>query len=97
MENEKVFTDGIIFKLPKDTQPEFVKGLISFKVDEAIAWIRNNASNGWCNIDLLVSKGGKPYSVLNTYKPKDAGNSGEDYSPKTDPKHAGNFEDDIPF
>jgi hypothetical protein len=25
------------------------------------------------------------------------GYSGNDYSPKTDPKHAGNFEDDIPF
>lgn len=96
MENEKVFTDGIIFKLPKDTQPDFVKGSISFKTQEAIAWIQQHTENGWCNIDLLVGRSGKPYSALNTYKPKD--NSSNYYSPKTDPNYSnGGFQDDIPF
>ena len=92
--NEKVFTEGIIFKLPSDRAPEFVRGSISFKTEEAINWITQHTENEWCNIDLLVGRNGKPYSALNTYKPNQ---DTAEYSPKTDPKHNGSLEDDIPF
>ena len=66
---EKIFANGIIFKLPKDNAPDFVKGSISFKTDEAIQWIREHSDNGWCNIDLKVGQSGKAYAELNTWKP----------------------------
>ena len=69
--NEKVFTEGIIFKLPRENAPDFVKGSLSFKVDEAIAWLQRNSNNGWCNVDLKVGQSGKAYAELNTWKPKD--------------------------
>jgi hypothetical protein len=61
--------DGIIFKLPRDGSPDFVKGSLSFKVEEAIAWLQANSENGWCNVNLKVSKSGKPYAALDTWKP----------------------------
>ena len=67
--SEKVFTDGIIFKLPREGAPDFVKGSISFKTQEAIAWIQQHTENGWCNIDLKVGQSGKAYAELNTWKP----------------------------
>ena len=75
-ENEEIkFADGIIFKEPRQGAPDFVKGSLSFKVDEAIEWLKANAENGWCNVGLKVSKGGKAYAALNTWKPEPQGNN----------------------
>lgn len=97
---EKVFANGIIFKLPSEKAPDFVRGSISFKTDEAIQWIKEHTENGWCNIDLKVGKPkegqpGKPYAELNTWKPKEQGSG--DYSPKTDPKYRPFEDDDVTF
>ena len=69
MENN--FAQGMNFKLPPENAPEFVKGRLSIKLDEFVAWAQNNASNGWINLDLKVGRSGKPYVALNTWKPKD--------------------------
>ena len=69
MSDEKVFTDGLIFKLPRDGAPDFVKGSLSVKVDEFKAWLDTHVDNGWVNIDLKVSQGGKAYAEKNTWKP----------------------------
>jgi len=82
-----VFVDGIIFKLPRPGAPDFVKGSLSFKIEEAIKFLQENSSNGWCNVDLKVSQGGKPYASLNTWKP----NSSIPAPKKEAP------EEDIPF
>jgi hypothetical protein len=75
-QTEKVFADGFIVKR-NDSAPEFVLASVSLKVDEAIGFIKANASNGWVNIDLKRSQNGKCYAELNTWKPKtqDEGNS----------------------
>lgn len=70
MENEKVFASGLIFKKKNEKAPDFVKGSLSVKVDEFIEFLKKNESNGWVNIDLKESKGGKYYAELNTWKPK---------------------------
>ena len=45
-QKERTFADGFIFKR-KENAPEFVVGRLSVKVDEAIAFMRANASDGW--------------------------------------------------
>jgi hypothetical protein len=69
MSEEKQFTDGLIFKLPRDNAPDFVKGSLSVKVEEFKAWLDAHVDNGWVNIDLKVSQGGKAYAEKNTWKP----------------------------
>jgi hypothetical protein len=70
MEQEKIFANGLIFKAPRPNAPEFVKGSLSIKVDEFVAFLTaHNTNAGWVNIDIKESKGGKLYCELNTYKP----------------------------
>lgn len=67
---EKIFADGFKFEKPRDGAPEFVKGRLSIKVPEAIAFLEMHQSNaGWVNIDLKKSAGGKLYLELDTWKP----------------------------
>jgi len=66
---EKVFADGFIFKR-SEKAPEFVVGSMSIKVDEAMAFLAQNESNGWVNLNVKQSKGGKYYMELDTWKPK---------------------------
>lgn len=66
---EVVFADGFIFKKPRPEAPSFVKGSLSIKTAEAIAFIQRHSVNSeWVNLDLKQSKEGKLYLQLNTYK-----------------------------
>jgi len=69
MAEEKVFADGFVFKR-RDQAPEWVIGGMSVKVDEAIAFLKQHEKNGWVNIDIKRSQGGKYYVELDTYVPK---------------------------
>ena len=72
MDNNKpdpVFADGFIFKRPREGAPDFVKGALSIKVDEAIAFLQKHNNAGWVNLDLKNSQGGKLYLQLNDWKP----------------------------
>lgn len=73
MKPEKIFTEGMIFKLPNEKAPDFIKGSLSFKVTEFIDFLKKHDNKGWVNIDLKVSTGGKAYAEINTWKPKDVG------------------------
>jgi len=65
---ETVFLSGFIFKRPRTGAPDFVKGEMSIKADEAIAFIQQHTKNGWLNADLLASKDNtKLYFKLNTF------------------------------
>jgi hypothetical protein len=66
---EPTFADGFIFKRPREGAPEFVKGALSIKVDEAIAFLQKHNNAGWVNLDLKNSQGGKLYLQLNDWKP----------------------------
>lgn len=68
-QKETVFLDGFIFKRPKEGVPTFVKGHLSIKTSEAIAFLQKNDNNGWVNADLLASKdNSKLYFKLNTWE-----------------------------
>jgi len=70
MANEKVFADGFIFKRSENA-PDFVVGNVSVKVDDAIAFLKEHQSKGWVNLNIKQSQGGKYYTELDTWKPKE--------------------------
>jgi hypothetical protein len=68
--DEKIFAQGIYFNKPRDGAPDFVKGRIDIKSDEAIGFITEHTNEkGYVNLDLKESKAGKLYLELNTFKP----------------------------
>jgi|TARA_R110000796_G_scaffold93087_2_gene197503 hypothetical protein len=73
MSQEKIFADGFIFKR-RESAPDFVIGNISVKVEEAISFLKTHHKNGWVNLNVLTSKGGKPYVELDQFVPKKSGN-----------------------
>ena len=92
MEDNRV--NGMIIKAPHANAPDFVKCGISIKIDEFITYLKTHDNNGWVNLDMKKSKEGKLYVSLNDWKP----DTQQEYSPKTDPRHSGTFEDsNIPF
>jgi hypothetical protein len=64
----KTFANGLIFKLPSERAPDFIRGKISINAQEFMQFLQTHAVNGWVNIDLKVSKGGKAYAELDTYQ-----------------------------
>lgn len=67
---DKQFAKGFIFKRPRENAPAFVKGSMSIKVDEAIAFLKETGGE-WVNLDLLQSKDGeKLYFTVNDWKPE---------------------------
>jgi hypothetical protein len=85
---DKKFVDGLIIKAPRDNAPDFVKGSISIKRKELGNWLRAETDD-WINLDIKVSKGGKWYAEVNTWKP--------DNQPPLPVKEAEpDFDDDVP-
>lgn len=81
------FLDGIIFKLPHQNAPDFVKGGLSIKREEFIASLQKEEGE-WINLQLKVSKEGKAYAQIDDWKP-DASKKNDNKSPNED--------DDLPF
>jgi hypothetical protein len=67
---DKIFADGMFFKNPAENAPEFVKGKISIKTTDFIAFLHKHSKNGWVNLDLKQSPGGKMYFELDNWTPK---------------------------
>lgn len=66
---EKIFADGFVFKR-NEKAPDFVVGNISVKVEEATAFLKQHTKNGWVNLQVKNSQGGKYYIELDTFEPK---------------------------
>lgn len=72
-QQETVFADGLMFSLPRQGAPDFVKGRLGFKVEDFIKFLQANVKpDGFVNVNLKVSKGGKAYAVLDTWVPNQA-------------------------
>jgi len=67
--SEVEFVNGLIFKTPRDNAPDFVKGSLSIRREELITFLTGKTDE-WINIDLKVSKAGKPYAQVNDFKPQ---------------------------
>ena len=84
--SEIKFANGLIFKR-SDNAPEFVIGGLSIKKSEFIPFL-NSEQGDWVNLSIKLSKAGKYYIELDTWKPK-AKNDIPDVAPST--------KDDLPF
>lgn len=67
-QKEKVFASGFIAKR-NDAAPEYVLVNLSVKVSEEMEFLNRNQSNGWVNLQVKRSQGGKLYVELDTWKP----------------------------
>jgi len=70
MPKENIFIDGMMIKPPSEKAPDFIKGSISVKCKEFNEFMKAHQNEGWLNIDIKKSKGGKLYLALNTYRKK---------------------------
>ena len=96
-ENNQEFPDGLIFKLPSQNAPDFVKGSLSIKRKDLGNWLRQKEDD-WINLDLKVSKGGKAYASVSTWKPDASKASAPSEPAPATPQGGSSFEDDsIPF
>ena len=72
MSKEKVFVDGLIIKTGN-----FHEGnahlKVAIKIEDFAKFVKTNADNGWLNIEIKTSKGGKIYAELDTWKPDTQG------------------------
>ena len=82
-DNNSGLVSGMFFKKPIAGAPDFVKGHVSIKAQELIAFIQQHQkADGWVNIDLLKSKdGSKLYFKLNTWEPKPKEEATDNSSP----------------
>jgi hypothetical protein len=90
MAEEKIFADGFSFKR-NENAPDFVVGRVSIKVEDAVAFMKQNAKNGWVNLDVKQARSGNYYMELDTFEPK--GGSKPSAPAKADPVE----DDDTPF
>jgi hypothetical protein len=77
---EPIFADGMSFKR-NEKAPDYVIGQMSFKVEEAINFLKANSKNGWVNVDIKRGRSGKEYVQLSTYEPKPKPTTSHDDSP----------------
>lgn len=92
MAEEKIFADGFSFKR-NENAPDFVVGRVSIKVDDAVAFMKQNAKNGWLNLDVKQARSGNYYMELDTFEPK--GGSKSSAPAKKAVQDDG--DDDVPF
>lgn len=65
---EALFLNGLIFKMPRENAPDFIKGSLSIKREEMIQAL-SELDDDWINLDLKVSRQGKSYAQINEWKP----------------------------
>jgi hypothetical protein len=96
--DDKVFANGLIAKKPHQNAPDFVKVGISIKCADFLAYMKEHNVDGWCNIQVKESKGGKWYAEKDTFTPskKEEYQTGASQA-KAAMAPADDFEDHIPF
>lgn len=69
---DKLFARGIFAREPHEKAPEFVKCELSFKVEDATAWLEEHANNeGWVKVTVKASgKTGAWYCEKNAFVPQ---------------------------
>ena len=96
---DKVFIEGLIVKRsPK--APDYVLCNLSIKVAELVPFLEQHQSNGWVIVQCMVSKAGKHYAELDTWKPTqgDYAKAGMEQAKAATAAPADAFaDDDIPF
>lgn len=69
-DNKVEFPEGLFVKSPHEKAPDWVIGSISIKRKDLGNWLRGKTED-WINLDIKLSKDGKWYVAVNTYKKPD--------------------------
>lgn len=69
MAEDKILAEGLFFKEKRQNAPEFVIGGFSIKIDQFSKFVKDHKDGEYLNFQVLKSKQGKPYIVLDTWKP----------------------------
>jgi len=85
MSNDTPLADGIIFKQPHANAPSWCIGKLSVKINDFIPFMQTHNNNGWINLEIMISKAGKPYVKLDTWKPAQQQQQGYQQSQQTPP------------
>ena len=100
MSQEKIFADGFSFKR-NEKAPDFVVGRLSLKVDDAIAFLKENEKKGWVNLNIKTARSGNHYVELDTYEPTSSASDNKPAKadkPKAKPETKESDDDgDLPF
>ena len=64
---DKIFAKGIYFNEKSGNAPDFVLGSLSIKTGEFIEFLKEQGK-GDLKLKILMSKGGKPYLEVDTWK-----------------------------
>lgn len=89
MSAEIEFVDGLFVYAPREGSPDFVMGAAVIKPAELIAWLQKRCSDD-VRLAFKISKSGKAYASVDTYKPKERGE-------RAAPTASDAPDDDIPF
>jgi hypothetical protein len=79
MSQDKVFANGMIVK-DRGNAPEWVIAKVSIKVEEFIQTLQQHADNGWVNLNIQRSRGGKDYVEIDTWKPNQDNPANQGYA-----------------
>lgn len=94
MSNETEFVDGLVAQEPREGAPDFIKGKLWIKRKELVAWLQARSDDS-INVDIKVSKGGKWYASVDSWKPNSEGQGKSEPARQTAPVN--DFtDDDIP-
>jgi len=66
---DKIFADGISFREPAPTAPDFVKGRLAVNKKFFDFFEKHKDERGWLNMNIKVSQKGTAYVELDTWKP----------------------------
>jgi hypothetical protein len=92
--------NGIYPKARNFKTPDYVLCKFSINVAQFREWMQKHLSENpgeeWVNIDCLLSKGGKPYAKLDTWKPVPRVELPKAQQPQSQPV-ADDIDGDIPF
>jgi len=87
---------GVYPKKRHENTPDYVLGKFSINVEQFREWmqsyLKENPEKEWVNIEMKLSRGDKPYAVLDTWEPNSEGKPTEP-APKAEEFN----DDDIPF
>ena len=99
MTDNSNFVDGV-FVSRRDNAPDFVVCSLSFFEPKFAEYMANNINGkGYVNIDILMSKAGKPYAKLNEWKPAESQETPQEQHDRVEQQCDDNQQsfDDIPF
>jgi len=92
-EDNKGRVDGLFFNEPNENAPKWVIGDLNIPdKNRFIDWLQQQPDDR-VKIDLLISKAGKYYANLNTYKPS----AEQQATPSAPVQNIADMKDDVPF